>query len=405
MASSRVVGLFSIVLICITIAQGRKALNTNNEFSASSLVNNDDGICKSMVETQGYTCEEHKVTTSDGFILSIQRLPTRRSGEKANKPTVLIQHGLFQDAVVWLWNSPDESLAFILADNGFDVWIVNDRASRYSSHTSLTPNDQAYWEWSWEELANNDLPATVQYVYDHTGQKMHFVGDSQGSLMAFVAFSQGNLLNMTRSAAMLSPIAHMGRINSDATRLAAKLFLANYAYWLGIRQFLPNAAEGLMFLKHICDILGLDCVNLLTPFTGPNCCINSSRIDYYLEHEPQPTSTKNLIHYSQMIRTDTIARYDYGLLENLRRYGRVHPPNYELFAIPKDFHLFLGMGRLDMLADVEDVKFLLSYEFKNHDPNNLVQVLKENYAHADFIMSVTAKQDVYDPMIDFFNKQ
>lgn len=45
--------------------------------------------------------------------------------------------------------------------------------------------------------------------------------------MAFVAFSQGNLLNMTRSAAMLSPIAHMGRINSDATRLAAKLFLAN----------------------------------------------------------------------------------------------------------------------------------------------------------------------------------
>jgi hypothetical protein len=32
---------------------------------------------------------------------------------------------------------------------------------------------------------------------------------------------------MTRSAAMLSPIAHMGRITSDATRLAANLFLAN----------------------------------------------------------------------------------------------------------------------------------------------------------------------------------
>jgi len=64
MASSRVVGLFSIVLLCITIAQGRKTLNTSNEFSASSLVNNDDGICKSMVETQGYTCEEHKVNKS-----------------------------------------------------------------------------------------------------------------------------------------------------------------------------------------------------------------------------------------------------------------------------------------------------------------------------------------------------
>jgi len=55
MASSSVVSLFSIVLLCITIANG---------FSASSLVNNDDGICKSMVETQGYKCEEHKVNKS-----------------------------------------------------------------------------------------------------------------------------------------------------------------------------------------------------------------------------------------------------------------------------------------------------------------------------------------------------
>jgi len=106
-----------------------------------------------------------------------------------------------------------------------------------------------------------------------------------------------------------------------------------------------------------------------------------------------------------VIRTDRIARYDYGLIGNLRRYGRVHPPSYDLVAIRKDFPLFLGMGRLDMLADVEDVQYLLSDEFKNHDPNKLVQVLKENYAYADFIMGVNAKQDVYDPMIDFLNKQ
>jgi hypothetical protein len=36
-----------------------------------------------------------KVTTEDGYILSMQRLPASRSGEKANKPPVLIQHGLF----------------------------------------------------------------------------------------------------------------------------------------------------------------------------------------------------------------------------------------------------------------------------------------------------------------------
>jgi len=32
---------------------------------------------------------------------------------------------------------------------------------------------------------------------------------------------------MTRSAALLSPIAHMGQITSKATKLAAELFLDN----------------------------------------------------------------------------------------------------------------------------------------------------------------------------------
>jgi len=39
--------------------------------------------------------------------------------------------------------------------------------------------------------------------------------------------------------------------------------------------------------------------SLLLKFIGPNCCINSSKVDSYLEHEPQPTATKNLIHFSQ----------------------------------------------------------------------------------------------------------
>lgn len=37
---------------------------------------------------------------------------------------------------------------------------------------------QAYWEWSWDELAAYDLPAAVQYVNDQTGQKLHYVGHS-----------------------------------------------------------------------------------------------------------------------------------------------------------------------------------------------------------------------------------
>ena len=49
----------------------------------------------------------------------------------------------WQDGITWLLLPPDQSLAFLLVDNGFDVWLANTRGSKYSrGHTSLSPNEQ-----------------------------------------------------------------------------------------------------------------------------------------------------------------------------------------------------------------------------------------------------------------------
>ncbi|XP_020203373.1 triacylglycerol lipase 2 [Cajanus cajan] len=404
MANTAVIILFSIVLLCITATQGRKTLHQNNEWLTSYPVVDDiDGICKTMVETQGYTCEEHKVTTEDGYILSLQRMPVGRSGKKADKPPVLLQHGIFADAITWLFNLPDESLGFILADNGYDVWLANTRGTKYSSgHTSLDPNDMAYWDWSWDELASYDLPAFVQYVYNQTGQKVHYVGYSLGALMALAAFSQGQVLNMLRSAALLGPTAHMNQITSLPIKIAAESFIADAVYWLGLREFIPNGQVEAKFVEDICNTLHMNCLKLITPFTGPNCCINSSRIDVFLDHEPQPTATKNLIHLSQMIRTGNIAKYDYDVQEqNMQNYGQPVPPPYDMTEIPNEFPLFLSNGGQDMLSDVKDLQVLLN-DLKDHDGNKLVVLFKEDYAHLDYAMGVNANQMIYDPMMAFF---
>lgn len=66
---------------------------------------------------------------------------------------------LVQDGLTWLLNPPEQDLPLILADNGFDVWIVNSRGTRFSRrHTSMSPSEpvlfQSYFSLTplWQNL-------------------------------------------------------------------------------------------------------------------------------------------------------------------------------------------------------------------------------------------------------------
>ena len=56
---------------------------------------------KNEINSYGYDFEEHKITTSDGYILSLWRIPGLLSEKKNNflnnKKVVLLQHGLLDD--------------------------------------------------------------------------------------------------------------------------------------------------------------------------------------------------------------------------------------------------------------------------------------------------------------------
>ncbi|KAM5580490.1 triacylglycerol lipase 2-like [Rosa sericea] len=367
-----------------------------------------NGICKSLVETRGYICQEHQVTTEDGYILGLQRIPYGRSGRNSatdQKPPVLLQHGLISDASSWLFNPPDQALAFILADKGFDVWLANARGTDSSrGHKSLTTNDPAYWEWTWEQLAAYDLPALFNYVNKQTGQKSHYVGHSLGTLTILAALSQQKLRNSLRSAALLTPIAYLGQISTLLIRVTTQTFYAEQFYIVGVREFppLPRLEQTLQSI--ICIQPGVDCSNFLAAITGPNCCLNPSSLDLYYNHTPQSTATKNAIHLSQMIRSGTIRMFDYTLpLTNLQHYNTFTPPVYNMANIQKDIPLFVSYGGRDALSDVNDVKHLLN-DLNDHDKDKLVEQYIEEYAHYDFIMGGNVRQKVYDPLLAFFRQ-
>ncbi|KAF7141234.1 hypothetical protein RHSIM_Rhsim06G0169100 [Rhododendron simsii] len=380
------------ILITDGARQVPYTINTNNGrllWSSGS----DVGICKSMVETQGYSCEEHTVTTADGYILSLQRIPAGRSGVTADKPPVLLQHGLLVDATTWLVNTPDQSLGFILADNGYDVWLANTRGTKYSSgHTSLSPSDPAYWDWSWDELAAYDLPASVQYVHGQTGQNLHYVGHSLGTLMALAAFSRQQSLNMIRSAALLSPIAHLDQITT-LLKVAAYSMIGdvtiNIYYHTLTSNRNKNLSHGVLIVRFF--------------LTGPPCCISPSTMDAVANIGPQPTATKNMLHLAQMVRRGTIAMYDYGSKHhNNEHYGQPTPPAYNMASIPSDLPLFLAYGGQDYISDPADVQTLIG-TLNDHDADKLVVHYTEEYAHMDFTLAGNANQVVYDPIMGFFS--
>ena len=90
------------------------------------------------------------MTTQDGFILGLQRIPRGRNEKKSavSKDVVFLQHGILADATNWVMDSATESLAYILADNGFDVWLGNIRGNDYSRrHVKYNPSQSVFWNW------------------------------------------------------------------------------------------------------------------------------------------------------------------------------------------------------------------------------------------------------------------
>ena len=106
-------------------------LDSYDHFPITSDIDNDAfKSIKQICKENGFAIEQHYVTTSDGYILTLFRVPGfQNETTPTKKPAVLLQHGLEGDAAQWLVNSPDRAHTFVLAREGFDVWMGNNRGT------------------------------------------------------------------------------------------------------------------------------------------------------------------------------------------------------------------------------------------------------------------------------------
>ncbi|KAH7965819.1 hypothetical protein HPB49_011355 [Dermacentor silvarum] len=175
-------------------------------FTAKLMSNNakDPDVCttiETLVRSKGYPFETHEVATEDGYLLQLHRIRHGRDGHCGANETssaccergpLFFMTGLLADSASIVLDFPKQSLGYVLADNGYDVWLGNVRGNTYGKkHKNLDVKSKKFWNFSFHEHAIFDVPAQVDYILKETKRKdLLYIGMSQGTLTFFTMLAE-----------------------------------------------------------------------------------------------------------------------------------------------------------------------------------------------------------------------
>jgi len=353
-----------------------------------------------LIQYWGYPCETHELVTKDGYVLKMFRIPGGKhwNGTSKYRGVFYLQHALMSSSADWVENLPHQSLGFVLADQGYDVWLGNVRGNRYCRrHTKLKVTSPEFWDFTFDQHASEDLPAMIDYVLQKTNQKqLYYIGHSQGTVMAFAGLSEN--LDLQRKIKMMfamGPITRMVHINKAVKWIASwKNKMALMWRLFGIHEFFPDERGTGKFCWWFPSI----CTKMMGIISGiDNTFLNKTRLPIYFAHTPAGTTTKNMLHWFQLINTKGFAKFDYGSDGNMKHYGHIYPPEYDTTKIHTPVVLISGTE--DTLSSVQDAVWT-----REHLGNCVAHYEILGYNHFDFIWGMNAGDVLYRRIVDVIGK-
>ncbi|XP_042545325.1 lipase member J-like [Dipodomys spectabilis] len=356
---------------------------------------------RQIISYWGYPDEEYNVVTEDGYILGLYRIPYGKtnSNNSAQRLVVYLQHGLLTSASNWISNLPNNSLGFILADAGYDVWMGNSRGNTWSrKHVYLETNSSEFWAFSFDEMAKYDLPASIDFIVKQTGQEeIFYVGHSQGTTIAFITFATiPKIAEKIKIFFALAPIVSIKHMKCLVLKMAIKWKSVIKALF-GNKDFFPQTSFNNFLGSKLCPrrILDKICLHtLFTMFGHDSNNLNMSRLDVYFSHNPAGTSVQNILHWSQLQYSTHLKAFDWGSAAlNMVHFNKTTPPSYNVTNM--NVTTATWNGEKDLLADPEDVKFLYS-----EITNIIYHKSISHYNHMDFLFGLDAYHQVYHEIID-----
>lgn len=428
-----------------------------------------------IIERSGYKYENHYVIADDGYITCLIRIVNPLvDRSQLRQPPVMMFHGGLIDYTVWVWSSAiqhhpekyprvaedgpftswNKSLGFVLANHGYDVWLVGTRGSnifnkghmKISDHHSWfdsidiarlrrrkeqrhksklanhdysdddhdeVPDSQfkmnfaqnlRYWNYTMDDLVKHEVPRQLEKVLQVTGsEKVNIVGLSLSTQMELAIMAENpEFTSRIHNYVSIAPI-----LNNRGTNLFIKLFHTTLCtktpYPIGtILQQVALSVATRKFTSIINSFRQLRYIivkQLARILSGPSAKFETNLDSGVWGHILESTGFKHTTQYCQQCNAGQIQKYDYGLMENMRIYGSPKPPKYDLSKIDMPNWLLVSAGN-DKAATVSSVKQLL--RSVNRKPHKHIHI--KRYNHLDLIAGFENDLFVNLPIVEFLNE-
>eukprot|EP00455_Lapot_gusevi_P033886 TRINITY_DN3717_c0_g1_i4.p1 TRINITY_DN3717_c0_g1~~TRINITY_DN3717_c0_g1_i4.p1 ORF type:complete len:263 (+),score=104.78 TRINITY_DN3717_c0_g1_i4:127-915(+) len=258
-------------------------------------------------------------------------------------------------------------------------------------------------------MAKYDIPAVINFISQNTGHaSIGYVGHSQGTTQAFAAFLLNPAIaDKVNVFVALAPALYVGHQQSVLLSILAGFDVDKLFQLFGMEQFLGQS----WLIKAVSEIFCAPgvltdalCEDIIFALCGTNTDIehnlNATRFEVYTTHTPAGTSVQNMAHWAQSVRSGKYRMYDYGFFGNLKHYGRISPPDYDLTKLTKPLTAVFTGGH-DALADPVDVQTVLTQV-----PASTVIYYKEvpEYEHLDFTWGLDCHEKIYPDVVALLKK-
>lgn len=336
--------------------------------------------------------------TKDGYILDLWHAwdpkASQRYQPNGDKKVVFMQHGLVDTAGTWFFTEPEKSVAYTLAHEGFDLWIGNNRGTVYSDrHVKYTTKDAAFWNYTFHEMAEFDLPANLDFVLNKTGvEKVTYFGHSQGTIQFWI----GNIMyddigSKVDQMIAMAPVMYLNHMVSPAIE---------FCFTFHIDTFVETYLNSFLFSSaHLLAEIGPRFIELLprTVWSGVETIVgidkashmSPERMPMMAKNDIGGTGTHNLKHWAQNIKTKKFADMQGNLYDVSKLVTNLNSTE-----------LLLVDGANDAFSEPADCAML-----EKLLPQHQLSVLRlDDYNHLDYMWADDSDKLVNPHVFDFMAK-